>query len=83
MKRIKKIMISIIIALSITTITPEFTQIQTHTPIITHVQAKTEYVLITKTGKKYHLKKCGNGKYFKATLKKAEAKGLTPCKKCY
>ncbi len=83
MKRIKKVILSVIIALSITTIAPDFIPIQTYAPTITHVQAKTETVLITKTGKKYHIKKCGNGTYFKSTLKKAKSLGLTPCKKCY
>jgi hypothetical protein len=83
MKRIKKIIISLIIVLSITTATPDFTTIQTYVPTVAHVQAKTQYVLITKTGKKYHRKKCGNGTYYNATLKKAKSLGLTPCKKCY
>ncbi|MGB4660420.1 MAG: hypothetical protein WBI07_14690 [Mobilitalea sp.] len=83
MKRIKKIFISLIIALSITTLSPDFTTNQIHIPTVIYVQAKTQYVLVTKTGKKYHLKKCGNGKYYKTTLKKAKASGLKPCKKCY
>ena len=40
-------------------------------------------VFITKTGSKYHNKKCGNGNYFSSTLKEAQARGLTPCSKCY
>ncbi|MFR2834769.1 MAG: hypothetical protein ACLTCX_12140, partial [Enterococcus sp.] len=42
-----------------------------------------EYVMITRTGKKYHTHKCGNGTYFPATLSEALSKGLTPCEKCY
>ena len=44
---------------------------------------KVTYVLITRTGKCYHTHKCGNGTYFRATLKEAKARGLRPCKKCY
>lgn len=40
-------------------------------------------VLITRTGKRYHKKKCGNGTYFPATLSEAQSRGLTPCKKCF
>lgn len=83
MKRLKKILLSLIIALSITTIAPDFTPFQNYIPTVTHVQAKTTYVYTTPTGKKYHSRKCGNGTYTKTTLKKAEGKGLTPCKKCY
>jgi hypothetical protein len=42
-----------------------------------------EYVMITKTGAKYHTHKCGNGTYFSVTLSEALSKGLTPCKKCF
>ncbi|MDF2944303.1 MAG: hypothetical protein K0S01_3161 [Herbinix sp.] len=83
MKRIKKILISLLIVLSITSAAPDFTTNQNYIPTVTHVQAKTQYVLVTRTGKKYHLKKCGNGTYYKSTLKKAKASGLTPCKKCF
>lgn len=40
-------------------------------------------VYVTKTGKKYHSHKCGNGNYYKSTLSKAKSRGLTACKKCY
>lgn len=40
-------------------------------------------VLITPTGKKYHLRACGKGNYSETTLEDAKARGLTPCKKCY
>lgn len=40
-------------------------------------------VLITRTGECYHTHKCGNGTYFKVSLKEAKARGLRPCKKCY
>jgi hypothetical protein len=83
MKRLKRFIISLILALSLTTFSPEVNTIQVFTPTTIHVQAKTTYVLVTRTGKKYHIKKCGNGTYYKATLKQAKARGLTPCKKCY
>ena len=83
MKRIKKTLITILLTLSLTTVAPDFITLQLHIPAITQVQAKTKYVLITRTGKRYHVKKCGNGTYYKATLKKAKSLGLTPCKKCY
>ncbi|EOH85153.1 hypothetical protein UAS_02055 [Enterococcus asini ATCC 700915] len=40
-------------------------------------------VLITRTGEKYHNRKCGNGNYFSATLAEAQSRGLTPCSKCF
>lgn len=40
-------------------------------------------VLVTKTGSKYHVRKCGNGTYYPATMEEARARGLTPCSKCY
>lgn len=40
-------------------------------------------VLITRTGKKYHKRACGNGTYFPASLSEAQSRGLTPCAKCY
>lgn len=40
-------------------------------------------VLVTPTGKKYHTRKCGNGTYTPATLEEAQARGLTPCSKCF
>ncbi|SKA04201.1 hypothetical protein SAMN02745116_02225 [Pilibacter termitis] len=44
-------------------------------------QAQTVYV--TPTGSKYHTHKCGNGTYSPTTLDEAQARGLTPCKKCF
>ena len=83
MKRIKKIIVTILISLSLVAVIPDITTIPVTTPSITQVQAKTTYVYVTPTGKKYHTHKCGRGTYTKATLKKAKARGLTPCKKCY
>ncbi|WP_239256815.1 hypothetical protein [Listeria ilorinensis] len=45
--------------------------------------ADTTQVLVTPTGSKYHNHKCGNGTYTPATLAEAQARGLTPCSKCY
>lgn len=45
-------------------------------------QAETT-VYVTKTGTKYHSRKCGNGTYTPTTLSNALARGLTPCSKCY
>ncbi|KAF1297850.1 hypothetical protein BAU15_08065 [Enterococcus sp. JM4C] len=42
-----------------------------------------EHVLVTRTGKKYHTYKCGNGDYYEATLSEALGRGLTQCSKCY
>ncbi len=39
-------------------------------------------VYITKTGSKYHSKKCGNGTYTAVDIEEAKKKGLEPCKKC-
>ena len=83
MKRLKRFTISFILALTLTTFSPEINTTPVFTQTIVHVQAKTSYVLVTPTGKKYHKKKCGNGTYTKTTLKKAKARGLTPCKKCF
>lgn len=44
---------------------------------------KAKIVYITRTGECYHTHKCGNGTYYKSTLKKAKSYGLRPCKKCY
>ncbi len=38
---------------------------------------------VTKTGKKYHSYKCGNGTYYQSTLSAAKKRGLTPCSKCW
>lgn len=40
-------------------------------------------VYVTKTGSKYHTRKCGNGNFYQQTLSEAKARGLTPCSKCY
>lgn len=40
-------------------------------------------VYITRTGSKYHTHKCGNGTYYPASLSDAQARGLTPCSKCF
>ncbi|EUJ19767.1 hypothetical protein [Listeria aquatica] len=47
------------------------------------VDKNEQQVLVTKTGSKYHNRKCGNGTYYPATLSEAKARGLTPCSKCY
>lgn len=41
------------------------------------------HVYITKTGKKYHAKKCGNGTFTRVSIKDARVKKLTPCSKCF
>lgn len=46
-------------------------------------QAVSTSVLVTPTGQKYHNRKCGNGTYTPATLEEAQARGLTPCSKCF
>lgn len=40
-------------------------------------------VYVTPTGSKYHTHKCGNGTYTATSLSNAQARGLTPCKKCF
>lgn len=45
--------------------------------------ATTQTVLVTRTGEKYHARKCGNGTYTEATMDQALARGLTPCSKCF
>lgn len=40
-------------------------------------------VYVTKTGSKYHAKKCGNGTFTETTLEEAEKRGLEPCSKCF
>ncbi len=40
-------------------------------------------VYVTRTGAKYHTHKCGNGSYYPASLSEAQARGLTPCSKCF
>jgi hypothetical protein len=81
LKRIKKLVYVIIASLSLSIALPTPSINQVSAPVI--VQAKTTTVYVTPTGKKYHKKKCGNGKYTKSTLEKAKKAGLTPCKKCY
>ncbi len=49
----------------------------------TEAKKKAKMVYITRTGECYHTHKCGNGTYFKTTLKQAKAMGLRKCKKCY
>lgn len=40
-------------------------------------------VYVTKTGKRYHYDNhCNGGTYYKSSLAKAKASGLTPCQKC-
>ncbi|MDF2590205.1 MAG: hypothetical protein K0S41_4046 [Anaerocolumna sp.] len=82
MKRIKKLIYSFIISLSLVTISP-VSIAGYHNGTVIEVQAKSQTVYVTPTGKKYHKKKCGNGTYTKSTLDKAKKAGLTPCKKCY
>lgn len=48
----------------------------------TIVQADTT-VLVTATGSKYHVEKCGNGTYYESTLSAALSRGLTACSKCF
>lgn len=45
--------------------------------------AQGQTIYVTPTGSKYHTHKCGNGTYSPATLEEAQARGLTPCAKCY
>lgn len=40
-------------------------------------------VLYTRTGSKYHIRKCGNGTYMPCSLSEAKSWGLTACKKCF
>lgn len=40
-------------------------------------------VLVTPTGSKYHIRKCGNGTYIDASLEDALSRGLEPCSKCF
>ena len=46
-------------------------------------QNNEQTVYVTPTGSKYHTHKCGNGTYTPDTLSEAQARGLTPCSKCY
>ena len=42
-----------------------------------------DFVYVTSTGKRYHLAStCGGKNSYRATLKAALNRGLTPCKKC-
>lgn len=40
-------------------------------------------VYVTKTGSKYHKRKCGRGNFYQTSLSNAKSRGLTPCKKCF
>jgi len=82
MKRFKKLFYIFAISLSLVLVSP-ISFVGQPTNITVNVQAKEKSVYITKTGKKYHIKKCGNGKYTKTTLTKAKTSGLKPCSKCY
>lgn len=81
MKRLKRLLFTFIIAVSLINLSPISTVV-TNSNII-EVQAKSNSVYITKTGTKYHSRKCGSGSYSKTTLEKAKKAGLKPCKKCY
>lgn len=82
MKRLKRLFYTLVLSLSLIVISPD-SIIGIQTNITTEVQAKSNTVYVTRTGKKYHKRKCGNGTYTKSTLEKAKASGLTKCKKCY
>lgn len=63
------------------------TVVYNNQPVITTVEAKTSYVIKSKSGKCYHkTKNCSNmhkAKATKITLAKAKQLKLRPCKKCY
>lgn len=40
-------------------------------------------VYVTRTGSKYHNRKCGRGTYMASSLESAQARGLDPCAKCF
>lgn len=82
MKRIKKLLTALIISLSLVLVAP-VSIMNVPTNVSVEIQAKSQTVYITKTGSKYHKKKCGNGKFSKTTLAKAKKSKLKPCKKCY
>lgn len=52
---------------------------------LSSAEQQTEYVWVTRTGKKYHsISNCGSTKSAtQITLQEAKEKGLTPCAKCY
>lgn len=51
---------------------------------VTKGQANAEtMVYVTKSGEKYHSKKCGRGNFYQDTLSNAKSRGLEPCKKCF
>ncbi len=56
---------------------------QTPESQVPNTQAVGNTILVTPTGSKYHNRKCGNGTYTEATLEQAQARGLTPCSKCF
>lgn len=40
-------------------------------------------IYVTRTGQRYHYNpNCNGGTYYESTLEEAQARGLTPCKKC-
>ena len=46
-------------------------------------QPQGQMVWVTPTGKRYHYDgSCNGGSYYQVTLTEAQARGLTPCKKC-
>lgn len=83
MKRIKKLFFSAIISISLISLSPIPLPVQNSPVTVEASTKKSITVYVTRTGKKYHKRKCGNGTYYKSTLEKAENAGLTPCKKCY
>lgn len=46
-------------------------------------EEQAEQVLVTPTGAKYHLRKCGRGSYSYVSIDEAISRGLEPCSKCY
>jgi hypothetical protein len=83
MKRLKKLILALILSISLISL-PPIPIIGQVTQVTVEASAKkSTTVYVTRTGKKYHKKKCGNGTYTKSTLEKAKKSGLTACKKCY
>lgn len=84
MNKLKRIVLRLVLSFSLLISLPVFdAALFINQPIAIAATNKKTEVYITKTGKKYHKKKCGNGKFTKATLQKAKDLGLTKCKKCY
>jgi biopolymer transport protein ExbD len=72
MKRIKKLIFIAIVSISLLPLSPISLPTQ-NTPVTVEASTKkSTTVYVTRTGKKYHKKKCGNGKYYKSTLKEAK-----------